>query len=234
MAKRSVQFDTDEMYRQLRTNIEFSNLDKEIKLVNFMSTLPNEGKSTMALNLARVSADQFDRVLLIDCDLRNSSLHRLLKISKGKGLSNVLANFSETDSILECEDLQVIETKTGKQYYFLSAGDRVPNPLEMISSKKFFSFLQKAKEEFDFIVIDSPPASLCSDGIPLCRAVDGTLYVVSGKDTDKRSAKSHMKELSRNGANIIGLCLTKIEAYTNKTYNYGYGYGYGKNTQGED
>lgn len=234
MKRKSNQFDRDEMYRQLRTNIEFSSVDEEIKIVNFISTIPNEGKSTMAINLARVCADQYQKVLLIDCDLRNSSLHRLLNVKRGAGLSNLLSNFKEEDSILESECVQTITTPTEKTYYFISAGDRVPNPLEVVSSKSLYTFLQKAKQEFDFIILDCPPISLCSDGTPLCNLSDGTLYVVSGKEVDKRQAKTCMSELTRSGANIIGLCLTKMENITkSKYYNYGYGYGYGSNV-GED
>ena len=85
MAKKINQFDLDEVFRQLRTNIEFSNLDQNIQMVNVVSSTPNEGKSTVSANLARICADNYSNVLLIDCDLRNSSLHKMLKTSNASG-----------------------------------------------------------------------------------------------------------------------------------------------------
>lgn len=233
MAKRSKsnQFDRDEMYRQLRTNIQFSNMDTKIKVVNIVSTTPNEGKSTIAANLARVSAEHFEKVLIIDCDLRNPTLHKLFKMSKGEGLTNLVERFSEGDSILRAEELRIIGTESGKKFYFISSGARVPNPLEVVSSNSFLNVIKQAKEEFDFVILDCPPISLCSDGIPISNACDGTLYAVSGKETDKRQAKAAMKDLQRSGVNIIGLCLTKMENLMNKKYYY---YGYGNNNQEEE
>lgn len=224
MAKKINQFDLDEVFRQLRTNIEFSNLDRDIQLVNTVSANPNEGKTTVAMNLARICADKYNNVLLIDCDLRNPSLHRLFKTSNASGLSNLLSHFDEHTSILNSSELKILQTKSGKALYFLSSGTRVPNPLEVLSTNRFFKFLQVARKEFDFIVIDCPPVMACSDAIPICNASDGTLYILSSKDTDKKVAKQAVQDLKRNGVHIMGVCLTKVEDFSNKHYNY-YGYG---------
>ena len=224
MAKKINQFDLDEVYRQLRTNIEFSRMDENIQVINTVSTNPNEGKSTIASNLARICADKYRNVLLIDCDLRNSSLHRMFKTSNATGLSNLLSHFDEHTSIIQSEELKVLQTKTGRQMYFLSAGSRVPNPLELLSSNRFARFLQVARQEFDFIIIDCPPITACSDVIPVANASDGTLFVVSAKETDKRRAREAVRDLQRNGAKLMGVCLTKVEDFEQKHYNY-YGYG---------
>lgn len=227
MAFKSNQFDLDEVYRQLRTNIEFSQLDNKIQVVNTISTSPNEGKSTVASNLARICADKYNRVLIIDCDLRNPTIHRMFGTSNTEGLSNLLARFDENTSVFGSPEVQGIKTDSDKMFYFLPAGSRVPNPLELLSSNRFSSFLQVVRSEFDFVVIDCPPIGACSDGIPVCNASDGTLFVVSSMDTDKRAAKNASRDLMRAGANIIGVCLTKVEDFHDKHYYY-YGYG-GKN-----
>lgn len=224
MAKKINQFDLDEVFRQLRTNIEFSKMDENIQIVNIVSTNPEEGKSTISANLARICADKYRNVLLIDCDLRNPSLHRMFKTSNTSGLSNLLSHFNESSSILQSEEVKVLQTKTGRQLYFMSAGSRVPNPLELLSSNRFAKFLQVARNEFDFIVIDCPPVTACSDAIPISNASDGTLFVCSSKETDKRRARDAVRDLQRNGAKLMGVCLTKVEDFSSKHYNY-YGYG---------
>ena len=91
--KKRNQFDVDEIYRGLRTNIEFSQMDEAMQVITCVSTVPNEGKSTIACNLARIMAAKYKNVLLIDCDLRNASVHKTLHISNRSGLTNIISEF---------------------------------------------------------------------------------------------------------------------------------------------
>lgn len=235
--KARIQMNLDERFRQLRTNIEFSQYDRDLRVINVVSTFPDEGKSTVALNLAKIYGNQYYKVLLIDCDLRNPSLHKLAGVSNEKGLSNLLTHFDEKESLLNAEEIQLCELDQQSDVYMLTAGSRVPNPQELLASQKFVRLVQKAKEEFSTIIIDCPPCMAVADAIPVCNASDGTLYVVSAKDTDKASAREGMNELRRNGANIIGAVLTKAEEskhHKNGYYYYDYGYGYGYGEESED
>lgn len=243
-AKRT-QMNLDERFRQLRTNIEFSQFDKDLKVINVVSTFPNEGKSTVALNLARIYAAQYPKVLLIDCDLRNPSIHKLGSLSNASGLSNLLTHLKEEDHLMESDDIQKFSVDEAHSLYVLTAGQRVPNPQELLSSRRFRKLVEMAKEQFDFVIIDCPPCKAVSDAVPVCNAADGTLYVVSAKDTDKASAREAMNELIRNGAEIIGAVLTKAEEaskhsgyyyynYGYDGYGYGYGYGYGSEEEMEE
>ena len=228
--KKNDQFNLDEVYRQLRTNIEFSSMDENIQVVNVVSSNPNEGKSTVATNLARISIAKYNSVLIIDCDLRNSSVHKMYGISNSKGLSNLLSKYHRVTPIKSYEEVKVLEfTDLGRDLYVITAGSRVPNPSELLGSRRFNDFLAQARKEFDFIVIDCPPYAAVSDAIPLCNASDGTLFVVSSADTDKRQAKTIANELKRNGANIIGVILTKVEDFHSNHYYY---YGYGDKKEG--
>ena len=112
--------------------------------------------------------------------------------------------------------------------YFLPTGRRVPNPTEILSSKKFSQFLEQARKEFDYIIIDCPPINRVSEGISISSMADGTLYVISAKETDKRAAKAAIDDLERTGANVFGVVLTKVEEVKSRKYGYGYGYGYGE------
>ncbi|MGN1277677.1 MAG: CpsD/CapB family tyrosine-protein kinase [Floccifex sp.] len=202
--------------------MEFSTVDEKIKVVNIVSTIPNEGKSTVAFHLAHVCADKYKKVLLVDCDLRKGKLHQKFNISNTIGLSNILANYDESYSILHSLELKKIQTDAIHPLYFLNAGPRVPKPLELLSSNRFLKFLQVVRKEFDFVILDCPPISSCSDAVPVSNASDGTLYVISSKDADKRKVKVRIHELERNGANVIGLVLTKVEAYFENYNNYKY------------
>lgn len=228
MAKKQNQFNLDEIFRHLRTNIEFSQMDDDLRVINVVSTNPNEGKSTVSVNLARIFADKYKRVLLIDGDLRNPSDHKMFKVSNAKGFSNLLARYQPGTNVLSYEEIMPLEFSNQTILYFLPTGRRVPNPTEILSSKKFSQFLEQARKEFDYIIIDCPPINRVSEGISISSMADGTLYVISAKETDKRAAKAAIDDLERTGANVFGVVLTKVEEVKSRKYGYGYGYGYGE------
>lgn len=228
MAKKQNQFNLDEIFRHLRTNIEFSQMDDDLRVINVVSTNPNEGKSTVSTNLARIFADKYKRVLLIDGDLRNPSDHKMFKVSNAKGFSNLLARYQPGTNVLSYEEIMPLEFSNQTILYFLPTGRRVPNSTEILSSKKFSQFLEQARKEFDYIIIDCPPINRVSEGISISSMADGTLYVISAKETDKRAAKAAIDDLERTGANVFGVVLTKVEEVKSRKYGYGYGYGYGE------
>ena len=234
MAKRKRnQFDVDEIYRSLRTNIEFSQMDDAIQVINLVSTALNEGKSTVACNLARIMAAKYKNVLLIDCDLRNASVHKTLKISNRCGLTNIISAFREGVSIHSYEGVQDVQFDGGYALSVITAGHRVPNPSEVLGSKRLAKFLNQARQEFGYIIIDCPPVAVASDAIPLCNVSDGVLYVVDSKSSDKRKVKMAIGDVQRNGGHVIGLVLNKVDASDESHYGYGYGYGYGGEGNGK-
>ena len=135
----SKQFDEMEVYRHLRTNIEYSSVDKKVQVVNVTSSNTGEGKTTTSTNLAIVSANQFGRVLLVDCDMRKPQVHKKFNISNRFGLSNVLANdnVNVSDNVFQ----KFKDRSGGGILYVLPSGVKVPNPLELLSSENFKEFL---------------------------------------------------------------------------------------------
>ncbi len=226
MAKKRNQFDVDEIYRDLRTNLEFSQMDESMQVINLVSTMPNEGKTTIASNLARIMAAKYKNVLLIDCDLRNPSIHKHIRVSNRNGLTNMMSEFSKGRSLMEYDGLQVHQFPTGETLHVITTGHKVPNPSEVLGSRRFGSFLAQARKEFGYIIIDSPPVAVSSDAIPLCNVADGTIFVVDSQRSDKRKVKAAIDDLQRNGGNILGVVLNKVEEYSSKDYKYGYGYDY--------
>ena len=231
--KKRNQFDVDEIYRNLRTNIEFSQMDDEIQVISVASTIPNEGKSSVACNLARIMAAKYKNVLLIDCDLRKPSVHKVMKVSNRSGLTNIIAQFQDGLSVNSYEGVQQVVFEGGQNLTVITAGHRVPNPSEVLGSKRMGRFLEQARKEFSYIIIDSPPVAVASDTIPLCNLSDGVLYVVDAKNADKRRVKTAINDLKRNGGNVIGLVMNKVDMSDEKRYGYGYGYGYGGENDGK-
>lgn len=231
--KKRNQFDVDEIYRNLRTNIEFSQMDDEIQVISVASTISNEGKSSVACNLARIMAAKYKNVLLIDCDLRNPSVHKMMKVSNRSGLTNIIAQFQDGLSVNSYEGVQQVVFEGGQNLTVITAGHRVPNLSEVLGSKRMGRFLEQARKEFSYIIIDSPPVAVASDTILLSNLSDGVLYVVDAKNADKRRVKMAINDLKRNGGNVIGLVMNKVDMSDEKRYGYGYGYGYGGENDGK-
>ncbi len=213
-------FNETESFRQLRTNIEFSSFSTDIKVVNVLSSNPGEGKSSVACNLALIATAKYDKVLLIDCDLRKPVQHKTFKISNQNGVSSLLKNMDEFN-INNGEYFSKLKYGDFSGHlYILPAGRFVPNPQELLASDLYKELIQKCREEFDFVVIDCPPLNAVADAIPVSNACDGTVFVVSAKETDKRSARNALGELKRAGANVLGCVLNKADTTVNKYYHY--------------
>lgn len=221
--RRGNQFDYSEIYRQLRTNIEFSSIENNIQVINITSTTPGEGKSSVASNLAIICADKYDKVLLIDCDLRKSVQHKIFNTTNKVGLTNLLLEKPENVRVEdETYFKRYRKNDSNGKLYVLTAGSKVPNPQELLSSNRFKRLIENLRKEFGFIVLDCPPISAVSDAIPVSSVSDGTVFVCSSKDTDKKDAKDALVQLKRNAVNVIGCVLTKVEETTTKRYGYYY------------
>ena len=214
------QFDNMEVYRQLRTNIEYSSFNKDIQVICVTSSNPAEGKSSVASNLATVAIAKYEKVLLIDCDLRKPVQHKIFKVSNKLGISNLMKEKSEIDLEIEGYFQKFKDNSTDGKLYVLTSGKSVPTPQEMLASERFRELIEKFREMFDYIIIDCPPLNAVADAIPVSSIVDGTLFVVSAMDTDKSEAKNALTMLQRNGANVLGCVLTKVDITSKSYYSY--------------
>ena len=214
------QFDNMEVYRQLRTNIEYSSFNKDIQVICVTSSNPAEGKSSVASNLATVAIAKYEKVLLIDCDLRKPVQHKIFKVSNKLGISNLMKEKSEIDLEIGGYFQKFKDNSTDGKLYVLTSGKSVPNPQEMLASERFRELIEKFREMFDYIIIDCPPLNAVADAIPVSSIVDGTLFVVSAMDTDKSEAKNALTMLQRNGANVLGCVLTKVDITSKSYYSY--------------
>lgn len=205
-----------EAYRSVRTALQFATDHGVPRTLLVTSAGPGEGKSTTSLVLARNFAQLGKRVLLIEADLRNPSLHRTLGLKSEIGLSNVLsgaASLAEGTQDTDDDRLKVV-----------LAGPLPPNPAELLSGSKLVSMLTVASERYDQIIIDGPPVLGLADAPILSNATDGTLLVVNSAKTKIGAAQAALKRLVAARARVIGALLSKYDA---RAAGYGYGYGYG-------
>ena len=213
-----------ESYKLLRTNIEFTSIDKELQVLTITSADSAEAKTTTSINLAKVMAAQKNRVLLIDCDLRIPDVHKVLKLSNRIGLTNALINH-ETDITSLAKYIQAVKVPNGiNDLFIMTSGSTIPNPLEVLSSKRFKELISVLKEHFNFIVIDAPPVLPIADAIPISLASDGVLFCIAAHQTQKERAVTAITQLQRANANIIGTVLTMVPSSKNRYYYYNYRY----------
>jgi len=219
--KVSKKFDYVEVYRHIRTNIEYSILDKEVKSISITSTQKGEAKSTTAMNLAFVFAAKYEKVLLIDADLRQQMLHKYMNISNKAGLTNALMEFKKTKTLNMDYMQRLRDDSFAGTLSIMTSGINVPNPSEILGSQLFKDFIEALKKYYDFIIIDCAPVGSISDAIPVGNAVDGTIFVVSALDTNKKDAAACVSLLQRNNVNVLGSILTKSDTELKK-YKYYY------------
>ncbi len=206
---------TAEAYRILRTNIQFSALDNPPRTLMITSSSPSEGKSTTLANLGLVMAQQGQRVILMDTDLRRPTLHRLFQLPNSIGLSNALLQVQpDLDSLLQdtrYENLQVLTT-----------GPLPPNPAEMLGSERFRDLLHQLADRADVVLLDSPPTLAVTDAAILARQTDGVVLVVEAGITRRQIAQNAKEALEKVGANILGVSLNRIQPRGSGSYYYYY------------
>ena len=206
-----------EQYRAIRTNIEYSNVDQNTKTILVTSSDKNEGKTTTVSNLAVSFANLNKKVLLIDCDLRNASIHKMFKINNIYGLTDILAKDRAVDKCIQETELENL--------YVLTAGSTPPNPAEILSSEKMKNLIEDLKNIYDYIFIDTPPIGLVTDAGVLSSFTDGVVLVVKSESVEKKYLEETKKKLDAVDARILGAILNSYKS-EQKDYNY-YSY-YGK------
>ncbi|WPL42899.1 CpsD/CapB family tyrosine-protein kinase [Priestia megaterium] len=204
-----------EQYRTIRTNIQFSGADQEIKSIVLTSTGPGEGKSTTASNLATVYAQQGLRVLLIDADLRKPTAHYTFRLENHVGLTNVLTKQSTLG--------QAVQGTEVPELFLLTSGPIPPNPAELLASKNMTELLEEMKEEFDMVIFDTPPVLAVADAQILANQVDGSVLVVSSGKTDKEAALKAKELLLKANAKVLGAVLNNRKMEEGSDYYYYYG-----------
>lgn len=191
-----------EAYRTLLTNIEYSSSEKQIQTILITSANLQEGKSTVAANLALSFAENEKTVIIVDCDFRNPSLHQKFNLPNAHGLSDI---------IIEKESLENVIQKYNENLYILSSGTFTRKPASMLSSQAMNDALIDLKKKYDVIILDSAPIQAVTDAQILSTKVDGTLIVVRAGITHAHSALEAKNLINKVGGTIIGTVLNRVE-----------------------
>ncbi len=211
-----------ENYRRMRTNIQFSRPDENVQVIMVTSSGPGEGKTVTAANLAITMAQAGRPTLYMDADLRRPAGHKMLGIEKEPGLVELLFDKLPFDQDLFASGIDDL--------YVIPAGSSVPNPAELMGSRRMKEFLTKLRTHFDYIVIDTPPVLAVTDAVLLSSLSDATVVVVSANETDLHSLERTIESLRAVDAPVVGSILNRFDvkrAYGYYGYRYSYGYGYG-------
>ncbi|CAI8728825.1 Tyrosine-protein kinase YwqD [Priestia megaterium] len=201
-----------EQYRTIRTNIQFSNVDQDIKTIVLTSSGAEEGKSTTSANLATVYAQQGLNVLLIDADLRKPTGHYTFRLENHIGLTNVLTRQSTLAQAVQESEIPHLSV--------LTSGPIPPNPSELLASAQMAELLKEMKEQFDMVIFDTPPILAVADAQILANQVDGTILVVSSGKTEKDAAVKSKELLSNAQGKLLGVVLNNRKVEEGNYYYY--------------
>ncbi len=206
-----------ESFKAIRTNLLFSAIDQKIKKILITSANPMEGKSFTSINLAITFAQNDQKTLLVDCDLRKGRLHEAFQVENGEGLSNLLI-----EEKLELK--KYVKKSEIKNLDILSMGAIPPNPSELLGSNKFLEFLKQAEKEYDMVVFDSTPINKVSDALIIASKVDAVLLVTAHSKTKNTDLQHAIKSINNVGGKLTGIIINKKKiskkAYYGKYYHY--------------
>lgn len=215
-------FQSSEAYKSLRSNIDFCG--DEVKVIALTSCLPNEGKSTVAFNLALSMVEAGKHVLFIDADMRKSVLNSRYNMTKSQG---GLAYFLAGKQLLK----EVIHETNIKNFHILPTGAVPPNPAELLGVKRFGEALRQLRDAYDYIIIDTPPLGSVIDSAIVAKQCDGVAVVLAAKEISRKFAERVLSQLKKADCQILGIILNKVDIsgkYYGKYYGRYYGKYYGK------
>lgn len=200
-----------ESFRTLRSNLQFSEFGKNLKVIVITSSTPNEGKSEVSINLAACLAQQGEKVIVIDADLRQPTQHKLTELNNTEGLSTFLLKKSGVDSInhlkIDGVDLDV-----------LTSGPIPPNPSEMLASSSMKQTLKSFEDFYNYVIIDTPPLLAATDAQILASISDATLLVVDTKKSKRRQVTEAKRRLDNVRARLLGVVMNKVDSYKDTYY----------------
>ena len=224
IAQRDPKSPVSEVFRTLRTNIQFMSTNKKLKTLLVTSTFPSEGKSWVTSNLAVTFAQAGNKVILIDADMRKGRQYTIFGVSPRPGLSNYLSGI-DVQNPDEIDISKYIQKTEVENLLIMTSGNIPPNPSELLVSPQMVKLLEDLKEVCDIIIIDGTPCELVTDSVILSRIVDTTVVVTAHKETKKDNLERVIKNIQNVGGHLAGVVVNKmpvsVKKYNEKYYYYG-------------
>lgn len=214
-----------EMFRALRTNIQFMNADSKKKVMQITSTVPGEGKSYVTANLATAFAQINKKVLIIDVDMRKGRQYSIFNLNPRPGISNFLSGVVDSDFSLDKDNIEsYIQSTDVENLFVITSGSVPPNPSELLVSNKMSKVIDSLLDKFDVLIFDAPPCLIVADALIMSRLVDFNL-IVSAQNITKMEDLTKAKNAIENvNGKVAGVVLNKVQI-TAKTYENAYYYG---------
>lgn len=204
-----------EQFRTLRTNINFSSPDADIRTIVVTSATIGEGKSTTSANLAVVFAQEGKKVLLVDGDMRRPTAHHTFRMGNLQGLSTVLTHQIAAEQAIRSTDVENLE--------LLTCGPIPPNPSELLASRSMDVLIKELKKKYDLIIFDAPPVLSVTDGQILANKCEGTILVVNSGKTEKEKAAKAKEVILASNTRLIGAVLNNFKISKGSSYYQYYG-----------
>ena len=218
-----------EVFRALRTNIQFMNKASDCQTILITSTVQAEGKSWTSANLATTFAQSGSKTLIIDADMRKPRQHKIFQMNNVPGLSNFLSEINDLGRRQKINGMDCVKPTEVENLYLLPSGNIPPNPSELLMSNKIIELIDEVTKNFDVVIFDGAPCLLVTDSTIISRLVDSTILVTSYKYTKIDDLKEAKKRIKRVGGNIAGVVLNRVEI-SNKKYEEKYYYASTSNT----
>ncbi len=221
-----------EAYRSVRTNLQFSGVDKPMRTILITSASPSDGKTSVVANLSTVMAHNNKEVVVIDCDLRRPTIHKIFGLTNRLGLSDYFIR--TTDRLIG-----VVKKTNTKGLSVITSGSLPPNPSELLNSSKMMDIISFLGTHFDTMILDTPPLLAVTDALVLAPRVDGVILVMDPTKTKRGAIRHAIEQLNRVNANLLGVVLNNIKVkrsqyYYNRNYYYGKRYGKAANDLAEN
>ncbi|WP_287152552.1 polysaccharide biosynthesis tyrosine autokinase [Candidatus Solincola tengchongensis] len=203
-----------EGFRNLRTNVQFLNLEGETRVIMVTSASPEEGKTSVAVNLGAALSEMGKKVLVMEADLRRPVLDEFMVEKPAKGLTEVLAGAAGIE--------EAVISVGNTNFHLMICGVKPPNPAEMVASQSMRNLLERLRGDYDYVIVDSPPVLSVSDSVAMAPMMDGIILVASHGIAEREAARRTVELLSKVNARLLGLVINNVEA----AGRYGYGYYY--------
>ncbi|MBR6740962.1 MAG: CpsD/CapB family tyrosine-protein kinase [Clostridia bacterium] len=203
---KNLEFTATEQYKLLRTNLKFTLPDEDgCKIIGVTSSMRGEGKSTTAVNLSYVLAENGKKVLLIDGDLRIPSVAKKMEIDSSPGLTDLLRGDTKID-------IASLRSPHLPNWYIMPSGALPPNPSELLGSKRMEAALKRLADIFDYIVVDLPPVNIVSDALAISQYITGIIVVIREEYTEKRELTTCFRQLKLSNANVLGCVMNSTSS----------------------
>lgn len=204
-----------EQLQKMIVNLEYANVDGKFKIIQFTSSMQSEGKTTLISNVSYLLAARGKKVLVVDLDLRRPKVNRIYSVINKDGL---------TEYLLGKIDKKTLIRKSEDGIDYIISGEKTSSIIQILESQKLKELFLELKEEYDYILLDTPPVIVVSDALLINRVADGVIFVVAHGLGKKSMVKEAIHSLTRNNIPIIGLCMTQDKVTKGKKYGYTYKY----------